>query len=213
MGGPRADDWQVKADSQQSTESAREESPQDYRVMKSNGETVSTVATLAKVPARWRWHYRTLQGLRDRLLAAHRALHKYVMEPVEPHSLHLADSASDEFEHELALTELAADQNALYEVEEALRRIGDGGYGICQESGKPIPAARLRAIPWTRFTREVKERLERQRTNGPYRLGTLGSVRDEAPGDLAESELEEEKEKELPGAPEESLHSIPRPPS
>lgn len=37
-----------------------------------------------------------------------------------------------------------------------------GTYGICEESGEAIPAARLKAVPWTRFTREVEERLEKK---------------------------------------------------
>ena len=45
---------------------------------------------------------------------------------------------------------------------QALKRIFDGSYGVCEETGKAIPAARLRAIPWTRFTHAVEARLEKK---------------------------------------------------
>ena len=40
----------------------------------------------------------------------------------------------------------------MYEIEEALKRIEKGTYGVCELTNKPIPRARLEAIPWTRFT-------------------------------------------------------------
>ena len=48
------------------------------------------------------------------------------------------------------------------EVDAALDRLRRGTYGVCEESGKVIPDERLRAVPWTRYTREVAERHERQ---------------------------------------------------
>ena len=51
---------------------------------------------------------------------------------------------------------LSSDQDAIYEIEEALKRIEKNTYGICELTGKAIPKARLDAIPWTRFTVEAK---------------------------------------------------------
>jgi DnaK suppressor protein len=62
-----------------------------------------------------------------------------------------------------ALSLISSEQNALYEIDQALRRIRDGTYGICEATGKPIPEDRLNAVPWTRFTLEVEEQLERER--------------------------------------------------
>ncbi len=61
---------------------------------------------------------------------------------------HLADTASETFERELdeGLEEDAERQ--LHEVEAALERIENGSYGTCETCGKPIPEARLEAIPW-----------------------------------------------------------------
>lgn len=112
------------------------------------------------MPACWSWHYDRLRALRGRLQAASGIHLAAAAEPLEPHSMSLADSASDEFDHDLALGILAQEQDALREVDAALRRILEGSYGICEETGRPIPAARLRAVPWARHIREVEERLE-----------------------------------------------------
>jgi RNA polymerase-binding transcription factor DksA len=107
-------------------------------------------------------------------------------EPLEPHSMSLADSATDEFDHELALSRLSTEQDALYEVEDALRRIADGTYGRCVETGKPIPPGRLRAIPWTRFSREAEAHLEELGAVSHSRLGRLGSVHGPAEVEMTE---------------------------
>lgn len=46
-------------------------------------------------------------------------------------------------------------------VERAEKRLGDGTYGFSVESGEPIPAGRLEAVPWAERTAEEQERLER----------------------------------------------------
>jgi RNA polymerase-binding transcription factor DksA len=161
------------------------------------------------VPAKWRWHYRVLLSLQQRLLRERGELRHTVAEPLEPHSLDEADSASDEFDHNLALTQLSAEQDALYEVDAALRRIAAGAYGICEVSGKPIPAARLRAIPWTRFAREVEERLEKSGAVGRPRLHKAATVRESGRVWLAPEEEAEEAAETPPTPPnDESLSHV-----
>ena len=128
-------------------------------------------------PSYWAWHLKRLQYLRDRLTESHDIHISAVIEPMEPHSMHIADSATDEIDHDMALSLLSNEENALSEVCAAIRRIRDGQYGICEESGRPIPAARLRAVPWTRYTREVEERLEKSGlVSRPY-VGPATSIR------------------------------------
>lgn len=172
----------------------------------------SVTATLrsGRVPAKWRWHHRALLALQSRLLGDRGNLLHTVAEPLERHSLDEADSATDEFDHNLALSELSTRQDSLYEVEGALRRIGNGTYGVCLDSRKPIPAARLRAVPWTRFTWEVEARLEKGGLVNRPHLGTLGSVRGEVEGIREAGGTEAEKRSARPE--EESLHLIPLPP-
>jgi RNA polymerase-binding transcription factor DksA len=130
--------------------------------LNSSGKTNGCKTTeRAGINPKWAWHYRALLKLRDRLTQQQSERLMAACEPLEPHSMDLADSATDEFDHNLSVSELCVEQDALFEIEDALRRIEDGNYGRCEGTGKRIPAARLRAIPWTRFGKELAERMER----------------------------------------------------
>ena len=48
------------------------------------------------------------------------------------------------------------------EIDEALKRLDNGTYGNCEMSGKPIPHARLEALPFTRYTVECQAELEKR---------------------------------------------------
>jgi RNA polymerase-binding transcription factor DksA len=150
----------------------------------------ATTAVLGSAPAdpararhidpQWAGHYRALVTLRQRLSEDRAEELAAVAMPLESHSLSQADSASDEFDHDMLLAELSAVQDRLFEIDEALRRIENHTYGVCELTGKPIPRERLRAIPWTRFTKDVEARLERERAVGKPHFGELHSLR--APG-------------------------------
>ena len=79
------------------------------------------------------------------------------------HSNHLADQGSDEAEYETKLLLSATQKENLREIEEALLRIEDGTYGICDVTGKEINIERLRAIPTARLSIEAQEQMENQR--------------------------------------------------
>jgi RNA polymerase-binding transcription factor DksA len=166
-----------------------------------------------EVPARWRWHHGVLLSLQSRLLQEAGVLRAAGRDPLEPHSLSEADSATDEFDHDLALGELSAETDLLYEVNEALRRIHDGSYGVCGQSGRPIPPARLRAVPWARFAKEVEEQLESRGGVAPARVRRAGTVR--ARGRIwlaAEEEAEEREETPSPAAKDEAMTHLYSPP-
>lgn len=127
-----------------------------------------------EIPKQWVWHYETLSSLRERLIQERRERLTEAAEPMEPHSLSQADSATDEFDHALALSRLSVDQDALYEVEAAMKRILDGKYGICEQTGKPIPVGRLKVLPWTRYRKEAANQLERTGVIAPNKLGHIG---------------------------------------
>jgi RNA polymerase-binding protein DksA len=73
------------------------------------------------------------------------------------HSNHLADQGSDEFEYETQLLLSASQRAYLREIDDALQRIEDGTYGICEKTGQPIAKARLEAIPTARLCVEAQE--------------------------------------------------------
>ncbi|HVD95925.1 MAG TPA: TraR/DksA C4-type zinc finger protein [Candidatus Limnocylindria bacterium] len=76
--------------------------------------------------------------------------------------MHQADAGSDAYDRDFALSLLSQEQDALYEIDQALKRIEVGTYGKCEMSGKPIPHARLEAIPFARFTVQCQSQLEKQ---------------------------------------------------
>src|SRR5229473_8531882 len=76
--------------------------------------------------------------------------------------MHQADAGSDAYDRDFALSLLSQEQDALYEIDQALKRIELGTYGVCEMSGKHIPRARLEAIPFARFTVQCQSQLEKQ---------------------------------------------------
>ena len=129
-----------------------------------------------EVKPEWEKYYNTLVELHDRLLNQMDGLAKESAEQLQGYSLHMADSGTDNFDRDFALSLLSSDQDAVYEIVEALKRIEKGTFGICELTDKPIPKARLEAIPWTRFTVDAQAQLEKDGALRQRRLGALGSV-------------------------------------
>jgi RNA polymerase-binding transcription factor DksA len=147
-----------------------------------------------KIKAEWQKYYATLIDLRERLVAQMSGLAKESAEEMAGYSLHMADSGTDNFDRDFALSLLSSDQDAMYEIEEALKRIERNTFGICELTGKSIPKARLEAIPWTRFTVEAQAQLERDGALRQRRLGALGSVDSVGSSDIETGGDEEEPE-------------------
>ena len=122
--------------------------------VKKNGEV--------KIRPEWAKYYERLLELRDQLTRQMDGLARESAQEMAGYSLHMADSGTDNFDRDFALSLLSSDQDAVYEIEEALDRIRNGTYGICEATGKPIEAGRLEAIPWTRFSAAAEKELEKQ---------------------------------------------------
>ena len=177
------------------------------------GAVPAAGATARRVPPKWRWHLRVLLSLQGRLLGERGELLRAAAEPIEPHSVDEADSATDEFDHDLALAQLSAGQDALYEVNEALNRILNGTYGVCEETGDAIPAARLRAIPWARFSIAVEDRLEKKGAIPQTGVRQAATVRGNGRVWLGPEEEAEETEEKPPAPPkDEALSKLFSPP-
>jgi len=130
------------------------------------------------VPHKWAWHYRTLCRLRSELMALRCTLVEDARENTRRPGREAADFATEEFNRELVLAELSHNQDALYEIDAALKRIEEGTYGICEKSGKAIPASRLKALPSARFTCEEERKLEKNGLAPHIRLGEAHSWRE-----------------------------------
>ncbi|MBV6501827.1 MAG: RNA polymerase-binding transcription factor DksA [Prosthecobacter sp.] len=82
--------------------------------------------------------------------------------------MHQADAGSDAYDRDFALSLLAKEQDAIYEINEALKRIEQGTYGICEMSGELIPEERLEALPFTRFTVGSQAKIENEQRGGRW---------------------------------------------
>ena len=164
------------------------------RPVSNNGTAVHDVK---KVKPEWVVYHTRLMELRDQLLAQMNGLAKESAQEMAGYSLHMADSGTDNFDRDFALSLLSADQDSVYEIEEALKRIEKKTFGICELTAKPIPKARLEAIPWTRFTVEAQAQLERDGALRQRRLGQLGSVDNAGITEVETDEDEQPEEKSV----------------
>ena len=74
----------------------------------------------------------------------------------------LADRASSETDRALELRTRDRQRKLIAKIDDALRRIEEGAYGFCEETGEPIGLARLEARPIATFSVEAQERHERR---------------------------------------------------
>jgi len=106
-----------------------------------------------------------LQDARARRLRLAQRLREDEADPVEAGELstvdqHPAELGSETFERELELTTLTIVEGELKDIDDALARLDQGTYGICEECGKPIDEARLEAVPWARYCIVDQARIE-----------------------------------------------------
>lgn len=152
------------------------------------------LAETKKVKPEWQKYYQHLVELRDQLRHQMDGLAQESAQELAGYSLHMADSGTDNFDRDFALSLLSSDQDAIYEIEEALKRIEKKTYGVCELTGKPIPKARLEAIPWTRFTVEAQAQLEKEGALKSRRLGQLGTIETAGVSEVESDEGEESSE-------------------
>lgn len=96
--------------------------------------------------------------------------------------IHMADVGTDNFEQEFTLGLIESERQILREIQEALVRIDEGTFGICQGTGKPINRVRLEAVPWTKYCMEYAKALE----SGQIRRENSKSQEEEAGEDEEE---------------------------
>ena len=88
------------------------------------------------------------------------------------YSFHMADAGTDSMEREKAFDVASKEGRLLMEIDDALRRLYGGSYGLCEASGKPISRARLEALPWARLSLDEQEKLEKEQRAGRLAPGT-----------------------------------------
>jgi len=129
-----------------------------------------------RVPPKWREHFQTLVNARNRLTDRRGTLLRDASEEQPAYSLHIADAGTDNFDRDFALSIASSEQEALYEIDQALNRIREGTYGVCELTGKPVEPERLKAVPWTRFSTAAEKELEGAGVVRRARLGQLADL-------------------------------------
>src|SRR5687768_2772629 len=77
------------------------------------------------------------------------------------YSFHMADAGTDAMEREKAFLFASTEGRALHDVDEALRRLYAGEYGMCESCGQAIAPQRLEVVPHARLCIKCKEREEK----------------------------------------------------
>jgi RNA polymerase-binding transcription factor DksA len=141
------------------------------------GAILGNSAGNSNIPARWQAQYRMLMKMRDEITLERRRLVDQARElKHRAHGDNIADAGTDAYDQDFALSIASSEQQALFEIEGALNRIKTGRYGFCEATGKRIDAARLAAIPWTRFSAAAERDLEANDAVTRARLGDRGDL-------------------------------------
>jgi RNA polymerase-binding transcription factor DksA len=141
----------------------------------------------AEVPEKFHRYYRLLVELRSHLTGQ---IDQHTEETLKRSSKddagdlsaygqHMADAGTDTFDRDFALSMVANEQEALSEIEAAIKRIKGGTYGICEATQKPIAKDRLTAVPFTRYSAEAQKDLERNRHRSRTQAGLFAEMGEE----------------------------------
>ncbi|MDB5457502.1 MAG: DnaK suppressor protein [Caulobacter sp.] len=102
-----------------------------------------------------------LLSWKEDILRESRETVSHLQKETENHA-DLADRASSETDRALELRTRDRQRKLISKIDQALRRIEDGSYGYCEETGEPIGLARLDARPTATLSLEAQERHERR---------------------------------------------------
>ena len=100
---------------------------------------------------------------------------------------HMADAGTDTFDRDFALSMVANEQEALSEIDAAIKRIHEGTYGTCEITQRPIAKERLLAVPFTRYSADAQKNLERNRHHSRTQAGLFGEAGEEG-GKIADDD-------------------------
>jgi DnaK suppressor protein len=103
-----------------------------------------------------------LLKLRDRLIDEIAEKRKMESNNLKDEIADFYDSADDERDRQLSHLISDRDREKLFEIDEALQRIDEGTYGICEECGKKILESRLRVMPFARLCVPCQSDLEKK---------------------------------------------------
>lgn len=148
----------------------------------------------SEVPEKFRRYYRLLLELRNHVLTqlgehTEETLLKSAKDDsgdLSGYGQHMADAGTDTFDRDFALSLVSNEQEALAEIEAAIKRVHAGTYGICETTQKPIAKERLLAVPFTRYSTEAKKEVERHSHRSIERGGLFGDGAEEEGGKISD---------------------------
>jgi RNA polymerase-binding transcription factor DksA len=157
------------------------------------GKMPEVMVNEADVPDKFRRYYRLLLDLRHHVLTqlgehTEETLLKSAKDDsgdLSGYGQHMADAGTDTFDRDFALSLVSSEQEALSEIEAAIKRVHAGTYGICESTQKPIAKERLLAVPFTRYSAEAKKQVERHSHRSIERGGLFGDGTEEEGGKMS----------------------------
>ena len=148
------------------------------------------------VPEKFRRYYKLLIDLRTHLTEgierhSEETLKRSAKDDagdLSAYGQHMADAGTDTFDRDFALSMVASEQEALSEIDAAIKRIHDGTYGICEVTHKPIAKERLLAVPFTRYSAEAQKDIERNRHRSRTQAGLFGELGEDTGGKMMDDD-------------------------
>ncbi|HWA09376.1 MAG TPA: TraR/DksA C4-type zinc finger protein [Opitutaceae bacterium] len=139
------------------------------------------------VPEKFKRYYKLLVDLRKHLTAGIELHSEETLKrsskddsgDLSAYGQHMADAGTDTFDRDFALSLVSSEQEALSEIDAAIKRVHDGTYGICEITQKPIAKERLLAVPFTRYSAGAQKELERNQHRARTQAGLFGELGEE----------------------------------
>lgn len=147
-------------------------------------KTQPVVDDSENIPEKFRRYYKILIDLRTHLteglnLHTEETLKRSSKDDsgdLSSYGQHMADAGTDTFDRDFALSLVSSEQEALTEIDAAIKRVHDGTYGVCEVTGKPIAKERLLAVPFTRYSAEAQKEIEKNRMRTRSSAGLFGEL-------------------------------------
>jgi RNA polymerase-binding transcription factor DksA len=147
------------------------------------------------IPEKFRRYYRILVDMRAQLTEgierhSEESLKRSAKDDagdLSAYGQNMADGGINTFDRDFVLSLVSSEQEALSEIDAAIKRIHDGTYGICEVTGKAIAKERLLAVPFTRCSTEAQKQIEKNRYRSRAQSDLFGEMSEEG-GKLIEDD-------------------------
>jgi len=162
----------VKKSSRQVSKHVKKSAPVHKLIIRKSGKKVapeeveeSLPIPTVKIPVAKKKEFRDmLLGLRERITGQIVALKDDSLQRVD--ASNTEEDGTDAFERQFALNLVSSEQDSLFEIDEALRRLDEGIYGVCLQCRKLIEAPRLKALPFVKMCVKCQSMNEKGKRKG-----------------------------------------------